>query len=218
MQVLRVIANGLITGLIIQLAIGPIFFYIANLTWQRTIFDGLAGVAAVTLVDYLYILLAALGIGKLLERPKTKKIFGVMSSMALIIFGLLTIKNGLTGDASVTDDMGSSNLFSSFTSVFALAISSPLVIAFNMSLFAAKAADNHYSTKEIFLFGYGIGLATLLFMGSSVIVLWLIGGFIPNFVMQILNALVGILLIGYGGTRLISYALHQPLKRGTKTP
>ena len=61
-----VIKNGLVTGLFLQLAVGPVFFYIINLAIQRTIFDGLLGVLAVTIVDLFYISLAFFGIGKLL--------------------------------------------------------------------------------------------------------------------------------------------------------
>ena len=57
--------NGLLTGLTLQLAIGPVFLFIANLTLQKSTLDGLAGVVAVTIVDYLYITLSILGIGRL---------------------------------------------------------------------------------------------------------------------------------------------------------
>ncbi len=63
----KALKNGLFTGLFFQLAIGPVFFFIANLTLQRSIYDGFAAVLAVTLVDYFYITLALFGIGKLLE-------------------------------------------------------------------------------------------------------------------------------------------------------
>ena len=72
-MITKVFKNGLATGLILQLAIGPVFFFIVNLTLRKTIFDGLAGVLAVTLVDYFYIALAIFGIGKLLENKKVKR-------------------------------------------------------------------------------------------------------------------------------------------------
>src|SRR3990167_8807943 len=94
---MRVFANGLLTGLILQTAIGPVFFFIINLALQRSLYDGLAAVAAVTLVDYFYISLAILGIGKLLEKKKVKKAFGIISSIVLMIFGFVIIK-GVTGE------------------------------------------------------------------------------------------------------------------------
>src|SRR3990167_10798707 len=89
---MKIFRNGLATGLVLQLAVGPVFFFITNLTLQGTIFNGLAGVFAVTIVDYFYITLAILGIGKLLENKKVKRIFGIISSVVLAIFGVIIIK------------------------------------------------------------------------------------------------------------------------------
>jgi threonine/homoserine/homoserine lactone efflux protein len=81
-----VLKNGLLTGFIINLAIGPLFFFIINLTLQKTIIDGLIGALALTIVSYIYIALSTFGVGKLLENKKVKKIFGIISSIILIIF------------------------------------------------------------------------------------------------------------------------------------
>src|SRR3989338_9635069 len=94
---IKIFKNGLATGLILQLAIGPVFFFIINLTLQKTIFDGLIAVLAVTIVDYFYITLAILGIGKFLIKEKVKKIFVIVSSVVLIVFGFIIIK-GITGE------------------------------------------------------------------------------------------------------------------------
>jgi threonine/homoserine/homoserine lactone efflux protein len=75
---LLVIKKGFFLGLIIQLAIGPIFFFIVNLSLQKTLFDGLMGVLAATVVTYIYITLSVFGIGKILEEEKFKKIFGII--------------------------------------------------------------------------------------------------------------------------------------------
>jgi arginine exporter protein ArgO len=199
---LKIFRNGLITGLLLQLAIGPVFFFIVSLTLQRTILDGLVAVLAVTIVDYFYITLAIFGIGKLLEKKKVKKIFGVISSIILIIFGAIIILDVIRSDLSMAVNMSSSNLLTSFTSVFLLTISSPLTIVFFTSLFAAKAVEYNYTKRELFIFGLATGSATFLFLGIAVILFWLIGGAIPIVIIRILNLIVGILLIGYGTIRL----------------
>jgi len=200
---MKVFKNGLLTGLVLQLAIGPVFFFIVNLTLQKTLYDGFAGVLGVTLVDYFYITLAIFGVGKLLEHKKIKKAFGIISSIILIIFGILIMK-GLSGESISTNaDTNSPTLLSSFTSVFFLTISSPMTIVFFTGLFAAKAVEYHYTKKELLIFGLATGLATLIFMGTSVILFSLIKGTVPTMLIQILNLIVGCLLIGYGGIRLI---------------
>ena len=207
---MKIFRNGLATGLILQLAIGPVFFFIINLALQKSIFDGLIGTLAVTIVDYFYITLAIFGIGKLLENKKVKKMFGIISSIVLIIFGIFIIK-GIASSGMSTDIIANStNLLSSFTSVFLLTISSPMTIVFFTSIFTAKALEYNYTKNELLIFGFGTGLATLLFMGTSVILFSLIKGAVPVLLIQILNIAVGCLLIGYGGIRLVK-VLKKPL-------
>jgi len=206
---MKIFKNGLLTGLVLQMAIGPAFFFIANLTLQKTIYDGFAGVIGATLADYFYIILAIVGVGKLLENKKIKKIFGIISSVVLILFGLIIIK-GITNIHSPSNTvLNSTNILSSFVSVFLLTISSPLTIVLWTSLFAAKTVEYNYSKKELFIFGFSTGLATFIFMGSSVIFFSLIKGVIPTILIQILNGLVGCLLIGYGGNIFIKMSKNR---------
>ncbi len=201
---MKVFKNGLITGLILQLAIGPVFFFIINLALQKSLLDGLIAVTAVTIVDYLYITLAILGIGKLLEKKKIKKAFGIISSIVLIIFGLFIIKSIAGGNIATTSNLQSASLLTSFSSTFLLTISSPMTIVFFTSLFATKAVEYNYTKRELYLFGFATGLATLLFMGTSVVILSLLKETVPTMLIQTLNLIVGFLLIGYGGMRLIA--------------
>src|SRR3989339_87695 len=141
---LKIFIDGLTIGLFLQLAIGPIFFFIINLTLQRTIYDGLIAVLAVTMVDYFYITLSIIGIGKLLEKKKIKNIFGTISSLVLMIFGVIIIKNIIENGLSATVNLNSVNLLSSFLSVFILTISSPMTILFFIGIFTAKAIEYNY--------------------------------------------------------------------------
>ena len=197
---MRVFANGLLTGLILQTAIGPVFFFIINLALQRSLYDGLVAVAAVTLVDYFYISLAILGIGKLLEKKKIKKAFGIVSSVVLVIFGLVIIK-GVTGNINTTLEIQTTSLLASFSATFFLTISSPMTIVWYTGLFSAKAIEYNYTKRELLVFGLSVGLATLLFMGTSVILFSLVKKTVPIELIQTLNIIVGSLLILYGAVR-----------------
>lgn len=200
---MKVFRNGLMTGMVLQLAVGPVFFFIVNLALQRTIFDGFAGVLGVTLADYVYITLAIVGIGKLLEHKKVKRIFGIISSIVLMIFGFVMIKGIMASSINTTSIISSTNVISSFISVFLLTISSPLTIVMWTSLFAAKTIEYNYTKKELLIFGFSTGLATFIFMGSSVMIFSLVKGSVPVQLIQVLNIIVGCLLIWYGGARLI---------------
>lgn len=199
---MKVFRNGLATGLILQLAIGPVFFYIVNLSLQKTIYDGFAGVIGVTLADYVYIFLAIAGIGKLLENKKIKKVFGVVSSIVLVLFGLFIIKGIANIHYQSTISISSANIFSSFISVFLLTMSSPLTIVMWTSIFAAKTIEYNYTKKELLIFGLSTGLATFIFMSLSVILFTFVKSIFPIILIKALNGFVGCLLIGYGILRL----------------
>lgn len=198
---MRIFTNGLLTGLVLQTAIGPVFFFIMNLVLQKSLYDGLVSVIAVTLADYFYISLAILGIGKLLKKKKIKKTFGIISSIVLIAFGLFIIKNITGENISTAPKINSPNLFASFTTTFLLTISSPMTIVWYTGLFATKAVEYNYTKQELLVFGLSVGLATLLFMGTSVILFSLVKKTMPILIIQILNIIAGSFLILYGATR-----------------
>lgn len=199
---MKIFKNGLATGMVLQLAVGPVFFFIVNLALQKSILDGFAGVIGVTLADYVYIILAIFGIGKLLEHKKIKKIFGIISSIVLMIFGLVMIRGIIASNINTHTIIVSENVISSFVSVFLLTISSPLTIMMWTSLFATKTLEYNYTKKELFIFGFSTGLATFIFMSCAVVMFSLIKGAVPIQLIQVLNILVGCLLIGYGAVRL----------------
>ena len=78
-----------------------------------------------------------------------------------------------------------------------------MTIVFFTSLFTTKAVEYNYTKKELYVFGFGAGLATFLLMGTSVLLFSLVKGTVPVLLIQFLNIVVGCLLIGYGGIRLI---------------
>jgi threonine/homoserine/homoserine lactone efflux protein len=197
------ILNGFLTGLILQIAIGPVFFFILNLSLQRTVIDGLFAVIAVTLVDYIFITFAVLGVGNLMEKPKIKLTLGMLSSLVLILFGIIMIVSiSPSSQISSPNNLIESNYISSFISAFLLTISSPLTIVFWTSLFAAKAIEKGYAKKQLIFFGIAAGLATVVFLGSAVTLLSIMKTSIPMTLLSILNKAVGSLLIIYGIIRL----------------
>jgi len=200
----RVALKGLTTGLILQIAIGPIFFLIVNITLQKTLLNGLSAVVAVTIVDYLYIALAIAGIGKLLEKESVKTVLGVISSIVLIIFGSYIIVKSLSlVTMNVKIDSNFSDISASFISAFILTISSPLTIVFWTSIFTARAIEYSLSKKELFVFGLSAGIATPVFLSISIVLVTLLKSSISPLVVQLGNRAVGLLLIVYGITRLI---------------
>lgn len=195
--------NGLLTGLFLQLALGPVFFYILGITMDSRFINSLAAITAVTLVDYIYITLSLIGIGSVLQNDKIKKIFGLISSLILILFGGLMFYKGFRA----FQDAGSMphaswTLLNSFTSSFILTASSPLTIVFWSSIFSAKAIEKNYRKPELVIFGIGTGLSTFIFLTLTMMVLSMLKSTIPGMVVQILNCAVGLVLMYYGLSRI----------------
>lgn len=81
------IIHGFSTGMILQLAIGPVFLFLITGSIQDHR-AGLAGVLAVTMVDYAYIGLALLGLGKILNSPRRKLHFSLFGSLVILLFSI----------------------------------------------------------------------------------------------------------------------------------
>jgi threonine/homoserine/homoserine lactone efflux protein len=194
--------NGLLTGLMLQLAIGPVFFFVLNIALQRTMVHGFLAVIAVTAADYCYILLALAGVGKLLEQQKTKRLVSLISAGVLCLFGMIMLLSArdvlILGTIPVETV---SSYSSSFISAFLLTISSPLTIVFWTSLFVSKAVDHGYAAGSLAVFGISAGLSTLLFLGGAVLLLSLCKATIPGFLVKISNGVIGVVLITYGMLR-----------------
>jgi threonine/homoserine/homoserine lactone efflux protein len=197
-----VFLDGFLTGLILQIAIGPVFFYILNLALSRSLMDAYAAMGAALVVDYLYITLAVLGVGKTLENRRVKTILGLAGAIILGMFGLVMILDAGNGKLGIQIVSGSSNLLSSFLSTLLLTISSPLTIVFWTGIFASKAAEKDYTKKELIPFGIAAGLATLVFLGISITALYFLKYALPENLISTLNSAVGGVLILYGVVRL----------------
>ncbi len=201
--------------MILQLAVGPVFFFILNITLNYSLLHGYAAVTAVVIVDYLFIALAVSGIGRFLSTRKIKNISAVSGSLILIIFGTYILHGSFTA-AKVTSTPEVSGFLSVFTETFFLTVSNPLTIVFWTGLFAVKASENNYHIKDIVLFGFAAGTASVFFLGISMTAFSMIKPIIPVFIFNFFNIFVGFLLIFYGSLRI--FAVIRQKSSTTKTP
>lgn len=196
-----VFLDGFLTGLILQVAIGPVFFYILNLALAGSLVDAYAAIGAAVLVDYLYITLAILGVGKAFESQRIKNILGLVGAVVLSIFGLVMILDPFTGKLGFEFVSRSINPISSFISTLLLTISSPLTIVFWTGIFASRGVQKDYSRKELIPFGIAAGLASLVFLGITISLLNSLKFSLPGGLIKYLNTGVGVVLIIYGAVR-----------------
>ncbi len=216
---MKALLDGMLTGLFLQLALGPVFFYILGITIDSNYINSLSAVLAVTLADYIYIVLSLIGIGKLLRKEKMKAVFGFTGPSVLLIFGMMILYRGVMfGNASGQTSAMEWTPITSFTSCFILTISSPMTIIFWSSIFSAKAIERDYKKNQLVVFGIGTGAATFLFLSLSMLILSLLKTSIPEAAVRVMNGIVGLLLICYGITRIMKPVLKNRKKIHSRLP
>lgn len=191
--------DGFKFGIMLQIAVGPVCFFIFQISVLNGIIPALFGTLGVTLVDGLYILLAILGIGKIIEKNKNiEKIFKYFGSIVLIIFGGYILISAINSSSSISPDITSILKINPFISACLLTISNPLTIVFWTGVFASKTASENMNLKELASFGMGAVISTFVFLS----LISVSGGFtkmyINNQIIILLNVLVGLMLVFFG--------------------
>ena len=205
---MKPLLKGLLTGLFLQLAIGPVFFFILGITINSNYINVLCAITAVTLVDYIYIALSLLGLRKIIEKEKNKLIVGIISSFVLILFSFIILKS-VFNSLSINNNATQWTPVTSFISCFLLTISSPLTIVFWTGIFSAKAIEYKFTKNQLVFFGIGAGCATFIFMCSTMFILSLFRTSININIIRVLNTIVGLLLLYYAISRLIKLIVSK---------
>lgn len=178
--------HGLKVGMLLQLAIGPIFFFLLHAALQFGFQATLPGVFAVTLVDGLYISLAILGVERLLTAFPPMKL--VLRLISIIVLGYLSWQFLLSGSGT-TILLGDTQTI--FWQLFWLTLSNPLGILFWASIFTRELSQHEFSTRGTWIFGLGALSATVLFLTFSIRFASVFQSLMTPSVMLLLNRFVG---------------------------
>lgn len=194
------IFKGFKFGMLLQVAIGPVCIYVIKTAVEAGILPAEAAVLGATVMDTVFVTLAIIGVGSLLEKQGVRSFLKYFGAAVLIYFGLGIAAGSfglhiIPGIAASKISTGASN---AFVTSFILTASSPLSILFWTGVFATKLASEGYGKKEMILFGIGAVSATFVFLGSLALILGLLHQRIPEIAIVILNAAVGLVLSGFG--------------------
>lgn len=151
--------SGLKFGMLLQLAIGPMCLMVFNTAKNNGFLVAMSLVLAIALVDAFYILLAGLGVSKLLDNKRMKKIFKIVGSLVLIIFGINIILNVFRINIipGLNLKPTSSNIF---IQGLLLTLSNPITIVFWGSILTTKIIDDKLSKKDLTIFSIGLVSST----------------------------------------------------------
>ena len=197
------IFKGFKFGLLLQLAIGPMCLMVFNTSAKHGLFTGLSLVLAIALVDSLYITLSGFGVATIINKDKVKFVIKIFGSLVLVTFGANIIGGAfnftLLPNISLFSDVSEQNIF---VQGLLLTASNPLTIVFWSGVFSTQIIENNYNKLQLFSYGIGCVLSTLIFLSFIAILGTVLSGLLSSVVIQILNVCVGILLI-YFGIRLL---------------
>ncbi len=188
--------KGLKFGMILQFAIGPVCMYIFSLGSSKGFFSAEKAVFAVALVDLIFVLLAILGISSFIKEERVKNYFNFMGALIVGCFGLNIVFGAF--DIKLISNI---NLFgvtesgSTFLDGFLLTATNPLTILFWTGVFSTEIAEGKMKNADVYFFGIGAVIATLLFLSTVAIVGSIVKIIIPHFAIKGLNILVGLILV-----------------------
>ena len=194
--------DGLKFGMLLQLAVGPMCLMVFNTAKNVSFLVALSLVLAIALVDAFYILLAGLGVSKLIEKKNVKAIFKIVGSLVLVIFGLNIILNVFNINLIPGLNL-KPNTANIFIQGLILTLSNPITIVFWGSVLTTKIIDDGLKKKELFIFSIGLVSATLFFLTFIAVLGTILSGFIPESVSNVLNVIVGLLIVFFGIKMLV---------------
>ena len=194
--------EGIKFGMILQLIIGPMCLLVFHTSKNNGFLFTIPVIITIAAVDAFYITLACIGVSKLLENKKIRKTFQLIGSIILIIFGLNTILNvfNINIIPGLRIVPTTKNVI---IETLLLALSNPITIMFWGSVLTAKIIEDNMKKKDLIIFCTGLVSATLIFQHFVALLGTLVSKFIPSFISNILNILIGLLIIYYGILRLL---------------
>ncbi|MBV7273790.1 LysE family transporter [Clostridium sp. PL3] len=190
------IFKGFKFGMLLQLAIGPVCIFIFQIAVLKGFYAGEIATLGATLVDGIFITIATLGIASIINRRNIRICLKIFGSVILFVFGISMILSQFNIDFLPSLCMFNiPNSNDIFIRIVILTASNPLTIVFWAGIFSAKVAEENMEKKDIYFFGFGALLSTMIFLTLISLIGSFANVFFPTQVIQFLNIIVGLLLI-----------------------
>lgn len=204
---MEIILNGLKLGIILAFLVGPVFFTIIQTSVEKGFWNGVIVSLGVSLSDILYVTICYFGVVQFINEPGFRVYLAYAGGAILILFGLyhLFIKSRRNAHPSL-DVANEKKMYRYFIKGFIINGLSPMVLIFWIGTISIASIDFGYSKGfEFFLF-FGVVLGTVL--STDILKAYLadkLRRLVTQRLMKIMNVVVGICLIIFGG-RLILLA------------
>lgn len=189
--------NGLAFGLILILSLGPAFFLLVQTSIEKG-FKKAAFIAfGISLGDILFVVLIMKGVTSLLEDASVKFWAGIIGVILLILFGLFSFfkKPKLT---ATSKNPAPDSYYKSFITGFVFNFFNPSTVVFWLSLVSIVQINFGYTGSQKGFFFTGVLFAIISTDLTKSFLAGKLKRFLTERAVNILNKVVGIILVGFG--------------------
>lgn len=208
---MEIILNGVISGVVLALLVGPVFFTILQTSIERGFGSGALVAVGVSLSDAFYITLTYLGVYRLFDNGTFREYLAYFGGIVLLTFGIyyLFVKSRKAGVIS-REQVQVSNPWKLIAKGFIINGLSPMVLIFWLGTVGLATTKFGYATpqKAVPYFASIVSTVLLTDILKAKVADKLRRLLTPRFIRN-LNILLGFVLLIFGG-RLIYYAERLP--------
>ncbi len=198
---LSIIGDGILLGLTLSIVFGfgPALFALIQTSIHRGFFSGVLLAIGIFLSDVALVALCFFGAIKLVSEPKNYLLFGIISGIILIVFGIVTFfrRVKVTGDGSLSND-NKPGPVTFLLKGFFLNIANPFVWIFWMSVVMGVAASYKENIENLILFFSGTLLTVITMDILKCFASFKIKKYLTVKFIEWVNRLAGIGLMGFG--------------------
>lgn len=208
---MEIILNGIVTGVVLAVLVGPVFFTIIQTSIERGFWSGFFVALGASLSDILYITVSYLGLVKLIQVENFRHYLAYGGGVVLLLFGLyyLFVKNKRLGPFD-PEKVHTRSWLRLMSKGFIINGLSPMVLFFWIATISVATTQLGYgSFGEVSIFFssiVGTVFSTDLIKAKLADKLRML---ITTRFIRIMNIIVGILLIVFAG-RLILFPENIP--------
>jgi threonine/homoserine/homoserine lactone efflux protein len=153
--------QGIVPGLILSAAIGPVFFMLVQTSIQRGFKLAMTMEFGIIISDTFCILCAYLGLASFFQNPQYKNLIFIVGSLILIIFGIAMFLSHKKVNFQVDDELKKGDKTKLFVKGFLFNISNPSVVFFWMAFVGLSI--NRFTENEADVYAYFLGTLITVF-------------------------------------------------------
>ena len=193
-----IIIKGISFGLILSVAVGPVFFALVKTSLQKGFKAGVCVAIGVSLSDMCYVVLAYFGVSQFFDNPMVKEQMAFVGGMVIITFGIITIITKPKGYTNGSEVMTKSNYVKQILKGVLINAINPAVLLFWLGVMSLASVDYDFTPNKIIIFFASILITVFTLDLSKVYLANRLRNLVTPKVMRWLFLFVGLALIVFG--------------------